>query len=113
MTRTRLRGYLERISDVEFQCVEPSIIEAVSKLDLSQLLIDLSHVLGLRSSSKEAADNIEETIVGRTASRERDPSKSLILFFEFQSNRHEVIHVTIVAYLFEKRATFSYLLSTQ
>ena len=63
MTRTRLRGYLERISDVEFQCVEPSMIDAVSKLELSQILIDLSHVLGLRSSKKEAADNIERYVL--------------------------------------------------
>ena len=63
MTRTRLRGYLERISDVEFQCVEQTIIDAVSKLDLSQILIDLSHVLGLRSSKKEAADNIERYVL--------------------------------------------------
>ena len=63
MTRTRLRAFLERISDAEFQYVETSIIDVLSKLENSQILIDLAHVLDLRSSKKEAADNIERYVL--------------------------------------------------
>ena len=63
MTRTKLRAFLERISDAEFQYVETSIIDVLSKLENSQILIDLAHVLDLRSSKKEAADNIERYVL--------------------------------------------------
>lgn len=63
MTRTKIRGYLERISDLEFQLIEPDIVELISKLPHSQLLIDFAHVLGHRSSSLEAADAIEQHIL--------------------------------------------------